>query len=253
MFPSFSQGSGSKKVKRSTKAPTKRTRYGQELSVKKTVKGASIAAYGRFTRPTYFKSHQTGFPQQYTEYMRCVNIKTAAVAASSYVEPLDIIMNGAYRPESGVGTTTTAFAKLMAVYTKCYVRQAKLTVCITTLNNVANGLPAIPLSGGITVQTTTTGMGNFDAAVGGGLSTWKQWFQSPDTITLTQTVDMRKFLGVDDLLDAAGTYGNTVAANPSQIVVGKVFVQNFTATAATILITWTLDMDCVFTDPTLIV
>lgn len=236
-------------MKSTRTAKTKRTRFNEELSVKKTTKGASIAARGRFTQPTYFKSHQTGFPQQYTEYIRCVNIKTAAVAANSYVEPLDIIMNGAFRPENGAATVSTAYAKLMAVYSKCYVRQAKLTVQITTLNNVANGLPGIPLSGGVSIQTNTAGFGNFDTAVGGGLTTWKQWFQSPDTVTFTQTVDMRKFLGVDDLMDSAGTYGCTSLANPAQIVVGKVFAQNFTATAGTILLTWTLDMDCVFTDP----
>jgi len=218
-----------------------------------TTKNVSIASYAPSLRSNWFKTHIGGFPQRMKETIRYAYSNSSSVAFSTYAEPIVMVMNGTYDPDAALGGgQPAAFTKLMAVYTKCYVKAAKITVKYTPLPQTNNVVDSIPWLVGITITTNGTSLGGYQNAIQGGLVTWHQVMQSPDTITLTQSVDIGKFLSVDDIMDGSSFY-NTNAANPTQIVVAHGWVYNLSGgTSGYMQYSLTVDFECIFADPTLI-
>jgi len=216
----------------------------------KSIRNVNIASRAKSLKKGYFKSHAAGFPQRFTETVRSVkSVAEASLASNTYFEE-PIILNGTFAPGTGVSLPQPAgFVKLMAVYTKCYVRSAKITVITTnSTNGVAGTTTKAPLLCGITISTNGNTLTFYNVAIDCGLETHKVAAANPDTVTNVITVDIGKFLSVDDIMDGPDFY-NTAAANPNQIVVGHVWFYNAGATAVTYIHNVQVDFDCIFADP----
>lgn len=210
---------------------------------------ASIASWAPSLRPGYFKSHLPGAPQKFATALRFYT-QTAAVslAANTFTVPSSFVLNGCYDPDfSLTATQPAAFSTLMGFYTKCCVKAAKITV-------VATNPGSTTFSFGLTVATST---GNQPAtlvqAQCGGPSTCKTLTPAINVAAVTQSVDIAKYLGVDDLFNNPD-YSNTSSANPAQIVIAAMWINNDSAsTAGTYQFRITIDYDVIFYDPAIIV
>lgn len=214
---------------------------------KSSVTKTSVAAKTRSLGNGYFKTHLGGFPQRYTQSLRYATVGSGSLAGGNYAEATVIVMNGAYDPDAALGGGQPGgFAKLMAVYTKCYVRSSKMTVVI---NNTTNGSP-LPQQWGITLSTLTSAM-NYLTATQSGMVVEKSLGFNPDQITLTQSVDCGKFFSVDDLLDGSTQYCCTASGNPTQLIAGHLWLYSNYAAGSTgyFAYTVTVDFDCIFADP----
>lgn len=216
------------------------------------IRRVNIGSRNPSFKPGYFKNHLPGVPQKFSETLRWfIEPAQYTVAAGTFAIPYQIVMNGAYDPDLTLGATQpAAFAKLMALYTKCVVKSCKITVDIS-----ANPLAGVycPITWGIAVSTaTTTAPANLVQAITGGPNTYKYVFSNPDVSRQTIQTDMKKYLQVDDLFDSV-EYSSTIAANPNQVVIGNIFFNNSTGAAGYISAKIQVDFECTFYDPTLIV
>lgn len=233
----------SKRVKTETTASSKRR---VEKGGRATNKNVNISARASSLRIGYFSSHIGGFPQRYNETLRFANAPGVVVAlgASAYSEAAVVVLNGTYRPCTGLSATAAAgFDKLMAIYTKCYVRAAriKMSACLmpTTVSSIVVG---------ITGTTNSTTLGTYALAVEAGFEKHLLLGPNTDSGSVSVSVDIGKYLGRDLLTNTSDLYCTT-SANPSQVVDAHLWFQNNTATACTYTFTIEVDYDCVFTDP----
>lgn len=211
-----------------------------------TVRGIDIRARGVMFRPSYFKTHTGGYPQRWTETLRQAWYGgTGAIAANAFTNFLTIASNNPYLPYAAATNNPGGWAKLMTVYTKCCVRAAKVTITFTNVDAATTNVPVIA---GITSSTTPTTFASFPVAAGCGLTTFRQFQNNPDTVTLTQSHDVGKMVSVDDLLDGSQWYC-TAVASPSQMTYFQVWVQNAAGVASYVDYHVILDVECIFFDP----
>jgi len=210
-------------------------------------KGTSTKSKNRTLKKNYFKHHITAFPQHMTETIRyAFATTTQSLAASTYAEQ-PIILNGPYEPDAALTATQPAgFAKMMAVYTKCAVKAAKITI---TFQQANNGGVYGNLMVGCTITTNATSLGTFAGAVDPGLVSYAGLSGSPRTRVITMDCDIQKFLGVNNLKDAAGDYACTVSANPNQIVVAHIWLYNQYGATTLYNFAVVVDFVCDFYDP----
>lgn len=210
------------------------------------VKGRSVASFARTLRPSYFNSHISAMPSRLTETLR-YSFQSAAISIThaTYTEPAVINMNSTYDPEYAIGGgQPLGFTKLMAIYTKCYVRAARIKFEVA-LNLGDEAATLI----GVSLSTNGTSLGSANQAINQGMETHKLLFHHPDTKSLQITVDVGKFMSVDDIMDG-DQFFCTNAANPQQLVCAHFWAQNQSLTVdSEIFYTYTVDYDCVFTDP----
>lgn len=198
------------------------------------------------------KTHSEGYHQREYAVLRTAVYTDILVASGSLVEYY-CSMNGCFNPSPSYSFAPIAgYAKWMAVYTKCYVRAAKITmICTNQYAVAAPGLALAPTLCGLTLSTATGALGSATALMMPGLTNFKVLYNNPDTCTLVMSVDVKKFMGVDDLMDGTQFY-STVAANPTQGVFCKTWFQNQASAYAqntNVAVTITIDYDVVFTDP----
>jgi len=194
----------------------------------------------------YFKYHISAFPQHQFEKIRWNTTAGNTTLASATYYEAPYTMNGPYDPDGAASATQPAgWVKLMAVYTKCFVRKARIRVDFMNVINTQHA----NLTVGIVITTNATSLGSLGAAIQPGLVVWRNLGDSPTCGSLTHDVDICKFLGIKNGTDAAGTYSNTGSANPSQIVVAHVFLYNHYGSTAIYGYNVTIDYDCDFYDP----
>lgn len=244
----LSQGSAmypSSKRKATSKPATAKRARPSFTTLKGVGSQVSIASKAAITRPLFFKSHQTGFPQRYKESLRFTSVVGFNVAGATYAEPVVVYLNGPYSPLGGAGQPA-AWTKLMAIYTKCVALNCKVTWTLTDVD----GSTTSPALAGISISTTSGSLNTYTQAITQGLETHTIFSQNPDTKTLTQTCDISKFLGVKDLTDGTD-YNNTDAALPSQVVVAHCWTYGMhsIAVTGTLVSLVTVDYDCIFYDP----
>lgn len=206
----------------------------------------SIAARTPSFKRNFFKSHMGGFPPRYTETLRYNTWSSGnvVVGTNTYTEPMVLVVNGPYDPEYSLGGgQPAAFAKLMAIYTKCYVKSAKITATVVNTLGVDAGLQV-----GLTLTTFGSSIGDPNKASTCGFVDRQFLYHHPDTCVLTQTVDIGKFLS-RNVMDGSDTFA-TVGANPIQLVCAHLWAYCASTTVSGSL-QWNiiLDMDCVFADP----
>jgi hypothetical protein len=223
-------------------------RMSNSRDTSRNVRNISIAA--KRTAPMrrgYFRTHMSGWPQKQSNTLRLTETSIAgtALAGSGFSEFGNVIMNGAFSPFGGA--PLAGFNRLMQVYTKCYVLNAKVSMKITQVLNVGFVTPSAILAG-ITLTTNTTAFTNPPSATDPGMCDYKQVATSPDTVTVFESVNVSKFMTVDDIM-MGSQFLCTNAANPAQIVVAHLWVQNMTANVTNFCFHVVVDMECMFADP----
>lgn len=239
--------------KRSTSASStrvKRTRtVAKPYAQTSTVKSRSVAPYTRGLSRGYFRSHQAAFPQQYNEILRDYQQKTITPAAGTFSVPTILAVNNPYDVAVGFNQPS-GWSKLMAIYTKCYVKSAKVTMMFT--NETSSTLGSAPSLQGLCITTLQAPVGSASLAIQGGLETHKQCNRSPDTIEMSLSVDIGKYLSVDNVMDGDQLFC-TDAAGPQQVVYIQHWCFNNGGIAGSYLVHYIIDYDCVFSDPRVIV
>ena len=215
----------------------------------------SIRANSRYLSPTYLRNHIAGIAQrQRVPLVWTAPIVATTIAALTFTDLQVVTLNGAYQPCSTLSATSPAeFAKLMAIFTKCYVMQAKVTYRITSVcSNVANAQDPIILVTS-SIQTTAGALTTYAQATQGGLSK-TQRTTNGFTAFITQTIDIAKYMGMSSSTLVGDTeYACTSGANPSQIVCSHLCLNNLTNAAAIYGGDVEVVLDCMFCDPTTIV
>jgi hypothetical protein len=213
-----------------------------------TVSKTNLASRARTLKPSYLKSHTAGFPARYTETLRSFYADSSSCSSLTFQIDAVIAMNGAWSPLTG-GTPPrwqpTAFAKLVGVYTKVFVKSAKITVVVTTNPTSYNTNPTIH---GVTISTNSASLSSLQNATQAGLASFKQMGISPDTCTFTLTLDIGKFFSVDDLLDNP-LYSSNSGSNPQILVYAQVWSYNNSTNTQYYSYTVQTDYNVICSDP----
>lgn len=209
-------------------------------------KGVSTKTKSKSLKKKWFKYHISAFPQHEFETIRYTYAPTVnqSLLTTVYAE-LPIVMNGPFDPDATAGQPA-GWSKLMAVYTKCFVRAAKIRV---DFQNVINGGVYANLMVGITITTNSTTLASVAGATQPGLEVHAPLGNAVDTKTLEIDVDIRKFLGIKNGQDGSTSFCCTTASNPAQIVVAHVWFYNSYGATALYNFCATVDFDCDFFDP----
>jgi len=193
----------------------------------------------------YLSSHVAGVSQHITRTLAWSVFNASAIVTSNYTEPTVVTVNSAYDPDAAIGGGyPTGFVKYMALYSKCFVRAARIKV---------RGA-AVPASGnselivGLTITTNTTALGGVNYAITAGLTDYVVMNTNPDRFNLNGSVDVAKFLDKPRLLDDPQLF-STASAGPGQVICAHLWVWNFSASTTTINYVIELEQDVVFTDP----
>jgi len=216
-----------------------------EGKVPKT-RGQSIRSYSRAIQPSFWKYNVAAYPQRMKTQLHWTNELASSATSGTFSDLQQVILNGPYDPDaSWGGSSATAFARMMQVYTKCFVTAACIKVHF--INTVTGGALQ-PTMVGVTASTNSTTFTSLFNATGAGLSEQKFIGANPDNGVVKLDIDMNKFFSITDLLSNP-SYACTSSANPGQIVVGHIWVATQAATAAAISYFCEVNFDVVFTDP----
>lgn len=213
-----------------------------------TVLSRSVVSYNPRLNRNYFTSHQAAFPQRFNEVIRDHFRTGYSQAANSFAVPYLIVANGPY--DAGTGSQPAGFTNLMGIYSKCFVKAAKLVVNFNSqTHSGSTGLPNNnDLTVGITISTLPALFTSLSAAIEGGLECHKFIGQTPDSATCELKVDIGKYLSVPDVMSNSQLF-NTATANPGQLVYMQVWIGQLGASAQYTVINGVMEYDCVFTDP----
>lgn len=213
-------------------------------------RGTSTKTKSKSLKKNYFKYHITAFPQHEYETLRWTYFPSNQTLATGTYAELPLYINGPYDPDGPVTATQPAgWTKLTNVYTKCFVRSAKVRVLFQNLPVAAQGYSRANLVVGITITTNDTTLGSLTGAINPGLVQYTSLIGDPDSKVVEIDCDMKKFLGITSGIDAAGTYSCTSSSNPSQVVVAHVWLYNSASFTAAYNFCITVDFDCDFYDP----
>ncbi len=171
-------------------------------------------------------------------------------ASGVMTECLVAKLNSPYDPDNAVGgASATGFAKYMAFYSKCFVLAARIKVHYVACASNGDQPPLAPGTAGVTITTTTGALGSIAAQIEAGLCVFKRTGYSQNTGVLDIGVDVGKFLNKPDVLDDPQLFC-TNAADPTQLIVAHVWIQNdSTVSAINLKCIHEIEFDCVFTDP----
>lgn len=239
-----------KKRRYSTVATTRRRSSQNVVKHATTSRPVSIVPRNPSLRNGYQSTHLPGVNQRQKAQIQFFtqSVNAFAIAANTFTVPLKIQMNGPYDPDGAFSATQPAtFAKYMTWYSKCVVTAAKVKVSLSNMAGATLG----PMVWGITLLTNNTAPANITEAITGGTRTYRMVYGDLNPQIQTQKVDIAKFLGVNDL-ENNPDYACTSAANPAQLVVSQIWVQNPSGAAGAIYFTAEVDYDVVFYDPIII-
>lgn len=169
------------------------------------------------------------------------------VAASSFNEITAICLNSAYR---FYGTTNAfGYDKYMQFYSKCFVHGARIKWKASTASMVSGANYHAPLTWGITITTFSTALTNVAEALQNGLTSYEMTCLSPNTVTLTEGVDVGKFINVPNILNDPQLF-STFNSQPAQFIYAHCWVDSRVPTVTPLVIgTLEIEFDCTFTDP----
>jgi len=164
--------------------------------------------------------------------------------SGTYTE-LFLYLNNAYAVDGS--SSAIGYAKYMGFYNKCYVIGARVVV-----------KGAVQLDGtgeppgnfcGLAVTTDVTSFASQAALIEGGFCRWTVTGASPCTYTITESVDVGRFLHKVKLLDDPSLY-STASASPAQVIVAHVGSATLSTSYSSYnLLVAEVELECVFTDP----
>lgn len=211
----------------------------------------NVAAYGSRFRGNYFASHISAMPQMFREQLRHTYSTHGAIslATSTFVEINTFVMNGLTIPDIYSGVQPLGFAKLIAFYQKAYVRAAKIKVTFVNTVSGAGVVPSTILECGISINTLPASLTSSRQAIGEGLCRYTTIQQAPDRSSVTVSVDIGKFMSVQDLLAGSQFYCTSVA-NATQQAIAHVWAYNTSGTTVGYVTpVYDVEYDVIFADP----
>lgn len=236
-------------------AGTKRRRETAENANAKKTRAVSIRPNSRFLSRSYLNYHLGGIAQhQRVPLVWAFPIVATTIAALTFTDLQVVTLNGAYQPCAGLSATSPGeFAKLMAIFTKCYVINAKVTYRITSVSTNTNATQDPIIIAISSIQTGAGALTTYQQATQGGLVKTAVTTNG-NTAYITQTCDIAKYMGMASATLVGDTeYACTSGANPSQIVCSHLCLNNLTNASAVYAGDVQVVLDCMFTDPTTIV
>jgi len=190
-----------------------------------------------------------GLSQSLRRTLRFTKLYGFSVATGGYTEAT-LYLNSAYNVDTA--SSAVGYAKYMAFYSKCFVIGARIKTFITNASGIAIGSAyagANPTTVGIVVTTNITSLGSQTAAQENGFCRFHVLGNNPDTVQLSESVDVSRFLHKPRVLDDPQLF-STTSAIPGQLVVAHLFAQAAaTSTNTSVYMNVTVDLECVFTDP----
>jgi len=155
----------------------------------------------------------------------------------------DYVLNNLFTPFTGSSASAAGFLKYMAFYSKAWVLGARIRV-----RGVVSATSLAPAIVGIVIVTNGTSVLSSENAIQNGMCDWMVSGVNPDRVTLSQAVDVGRFMNKPNILDDPQFY-NVVNAGPSQLVVAQIFNQAVTSTQTAFTYVTEVEYDVVFTDP----
>lgn len=171
------------------------------------------------------------------------SVSSSGFSVSSYV----FTANGLYDPDiTGTGHQPMGFDQLMVFYEHYTVLRAKITV--DYLWNTGSGTNWIALS----TRADNTVITDPTVLIESGLVDYHMISENlanpMSRHRLVRTVDIKKFGGVDDLMDNEN-YRGSVAANPTEQTYFHVSAWNPAGVSSTINFTVLIEFEAMFTEP----
>jgi len=196
----------------------------------------------------YLTTHAAGVQQNIRRTLSWSYYNTVTVSNNTYVEQLVVVLNSPYDPDSALGgTSATGFAKYMALYSKCFSLAARMHVKVVGLTTQVLSDSHIPVLTGLTITTNSTSLGNPISAIQAGLCVHDLFKSSPDRTTLTNSVDVGKFMDIKFPLNDGNLFC-TSSSNPNQLLFGHFWTFGISGSTVVSYIV-DVEFDCVFTDP----
>lgn len=174
-----------------------------------------------------------------------------ALGMNTFADLQQIILNSPYDPDAALGgISARGFAKLMALYSKAFVIGANITADFSLGGGAGGGgVPQASHVVGITITTLATPLTSIVQAMELGYTEHRLVNDNPDSVRFALSVDIANFLSKPDVLDDPQLFC-TSGANPGQVVVAHLWVQNMSLTTATGVTTCAVvNYETVFTDP----
>jgi hypothetical protein len=205
----------------------------------------SVAAGRGGAIPRRGIGHDTllGLAQSQRRTLVYVNTYGTSTGAGGVYNELPFTLNGLFNPQGGFAAV--GFAKYMAFYSKAFVLGARMKITGVVVP-VAGFTSTVVV--GVTISTNGTAFTGMATAISNGMCDYHVTNTNPDRYVLNGAVDVSKFLNKPKVLDDPQLF-STVAANPTQVIVAHIWIQNFNAAIATTNIVVEIEFDAVFTDP----
>jgi len=193
----------------------------------------------------YLSTHIPGIQQTLRRTLVNVNQFNTSVG-TGFTELGQYVLNSCYHTFGS--TDAIGFAKYMAFYSKCFVHGARIKWSGVPASLSVGVNNTQPLIWGVTVNTNSTVLSSTVAAVSEGLCSYKLNNQAPDSVMLTEGVDIGKFMNVPNILNNPQLF-STSAAFPDQIIVAHIWVQNYLGATNYLANLVEIELDVTFTDP----
>jgi len=208
----------------------------------------SAGASGRIPRSMALATSISAVPQHFRTTLNWSYLLNGSVTGT-YAETV-IILNSPYDPDNALGgTQPVGFAKLIAMYSKCFTLAAR-----ARCHGVFTASSAVPPNDaaaevGMFITTSTSAVSSMTAGVEQGLAVTKVIGSNPDSFDLSLGMDVGTFLDKPDVLDDPQLFC-TSSANPTQLIALHFANQNFgVSVTSAILARIIVQFDVVFTDP----
>lgn len=136
----------------------------------------------------------------------------------------------------------------MQFYSKCFVHGARIKWSGAPASLAVGTNDTQPIIWGVTINTNSTTLTSAVGAVSEGLCSYKLNNQAPDSVMLTEGVDIGKFLNVPNILNNPQLF-STSSAFPGQIIVAHIWLHNYAGNTNFLANFVEIEMDVTFTDP----
>lgn len=173
-----------------------------------------------------------------------------ATSANTFAELATIILNSPFDPDNALGgISARGYAKLMALYSKCFTIGATIKVQILGGDNPGLLADNVVQMAGVTITTNTTALTSLVQAQELGYTEHQFLGLSPDHHEFNLRLDVADFLNKPDVLDDAQLFC-TSSANPAQLIVAHIWISNLAAaTSGGVAWNANVNYEVVFTDP----
>lgn len=217
--------------------------------IKRLTVNQGVTTGNRVPRSNFLSTSIAGVPQSTRQTLSWSALGQGATGTVTFTDLQMIRLNSPYDPDVALGgTSTTGFARLMQMYTKCFVLGARIKVKVVNTNATGDSPPTSPIIIGITLSTNASSLGSVQQAISTGLSQHVLLGFSPDVHTFNLGCDISKFVDKPDILDDPD-FATLATSNPNQSVVSHLWCYQLSALSKYVAWVVELEQDCVFTDP----